>query len=112
MDEFIQVKEANCLEIGRKIVARLKGKTFTIVSFDPAKLNLFVDPSIITRSLAGTVPGNFTIHEGRFRIPLSESRAISWDLEFEEVWVTFLDNAIVIKRILTGKQLIFRVIVF
>ncbi len=107
MDKIFVTKD-NCVQIAQEIVERLFDKDLTIVS-SYAGITGGEGPRIMSdvKLLSG-----FTFENGRLRIPLKPRRNIFWDIAKEKVFVTFLDNGVIlIERNLGDSKQIFRAII-
>lgn len=111
----IVVNDSNSLDVVKRIVDLLRGKTFSIVSIYLQGGQMKEDPKVINPLTLGQseLPDGFSAKGGVVRIPLQPRRSIMWDLSEGEVVVDFeSETSFYIHRQLPHEKSIYRVVVY
>jgi len=109
LDNNIQVNYGNCGEVAKELVSRLRGRSFSIEYFES---NIYPEPP--PKRIPGLrlydedpIPGfdaslGYHLEADILTILVSPKRKLEWNLNIEEVSVTFCENG----RIMIEKTLL------
>lgn len=106
MDNSIQVTDDNCLAVAGELVSRLRGRTFSVESFET---NVYPRPA--SKPFSGLrlydeepIPGfdpklGYHFESGILTIPISPKQKLQWSMDTDKVVITFQeDGRIMIKK--------------